>query len=149
MATQSCHECWCSEVNTEPSGEIKVNSLWIFFFHTGLLTVTEMMSLRGLISLQRQHSGVWGSPLCPPDAIVGWGAGHVLSEEWPQQILPISETLPWGSEKYQLPVWWELGWRRWGEHPKNGWRWALKTGSSPFYGFCVVSITLSGTEQER
>lgn len=150
MVTQSCQECWCSEVNTELSGDIKVNPLWFFFFFT--LTLTEL-SLRGLISWQRQRSGVWGSPHCPPDATVGWRPGHVLCAEWPQQIPPLGElveTLPWGSEKSQeLSVCWKLGWRRWGEHPKNGWRWALETGSCPFYGFYVVSVTLSGTEQER
>lgn len=151
MVTQSCQECWCSEVNTELSGDIKVNPLWIFFFFF-ILTLTEL-SLRGLISWQRQRSGVWGSPHCPPDATVGWRPGHVLCAEWPQQIPPLGElveTLPWGSEKSQeLSVCWKLGWRRWGEHPKNGWRWALETGSCPFYGFYVVSVTLSGTEQER
>lgn len=76
METQSCHECWRSEVNTELSRNIKVHSLWFFFFNTGLLSVTEL-SLRWLISLQRQRSGVWGSLHYPPDATVGWRPGHV------------------------------------------------------------------------
>lgn len=33
MLTQPWQECWCSEVNTEMSGGIKVNPLWIFYFY--------------------------------------------------------------------------------------------------------------------